>query len=163
MVDKQAIYHKTSKGMEAIANRHSGLVPKLRSLLIMIDGKRNHAELATLSSVLGDCEVLMSQLADHGLIESVPGAVPAAPADPNTAPAPLTVATLSEAKRFTSHLLMDTLGPTSDVLCIKIEAAHNLAEFVSAVKRARDTLRDIKGTQAAQRFIEQVEQHTPQA
>ena len=41
MFNKQAIYHKTPKGTEAIANRQSGLAPRLRSLLIMVDGKRS--------------------------------------------------------------------------------------------------------------------------
>ena len=165
MLNKRAIYHKTAKGTEAIANRHSGLPPKLRSLLIMVDGKRSYNELAVLGSVLGDCEALLSQLADDGLIEGAGSAAPtAAAADlmEATTPAVLVATSLPEAKRFASHLLMDMLGPTSDVLCMKIEEAHDMAEFVTAVKRARDIVRDIKGGHAAERFVEQVELHTPQ-
>ncbi|MBI5907250.1 MAG: hypothetical protein Q7S97_14090 [Polaromonas sp.] len=170
MLDKQAIYHKTPKGAQAIANRQSGLSPKLRSLLIMVDGKRASPELAALTTAAGDCEQMLSQLAQDGLIEPVGGALPvsavpdAAPSERvATTPASLVAASLPEAKRFTSHLLVDMLGPTSDVLCMKIESAGNLAEFVSAVKRARDIVRDIKGVSAAERFIAQVELHTPQA
>lgn len=170
MLDKQAIYHKTPKGAQAIANRQSGLSPKLRSLLIMVDGKRASPELTALTTAAGDCEQMLSQLAQDGLIEPVGGtlpvsAVPDAPLSERvaTTPAPLVAASLPEAKRFTSHLLVDMLGPTSDVLCIKIESAGNLAEFVSAVKRARDVVRDIKGASAAERFIAQIELHTPQA
>lgn len=170
MLNKQAIYHKTAKGTEAIANRHSGLPPKLRSLLIMVDGKRSYTDLSGLGGVFGDCEAMLSQLADDGLIETGVSAAPvaasvAAPAVGQTkaaAPAALILTSLPEAKRVASHLLLDMLGPTSDVLCMKIEAAHNLAEFVTAVKRARDIVRDIKGGHAAERFIEQVELRTPQ-
>lgn len=166
MLNKQAIYHKTAKGAQAIANRHSGLPPKLRALLIMVDGKRSYNELAVLGSGLGDCEAWLSQLTDDGLIEATGSAAPAAIAADQieaTTPAVLVSASLLEAKRFASHLLMDMLGPTSDVLCMKIEDAHNLAEFVLAVKRARDIVRDIKGGHAAERFVEQVELRTPQS
>lgn len=166
MLNKQAIYHKTPKGTEAVANRQSGLGPRLRSLLIMIDGKRGFADLTALT---GDCEQLLSQLIQDGLIEPLGGAMPTAAAAglaPDmqmaaTAPAPLQVS-LPDAKRFASHLLMDLLGPTSEMLCMKIESANNMADFVTAVKRARDIVRDIKGAHAAERFVAEVELHTPQ-
>ncbi len=165
MLNKQATYHKTPKGTEAVANRQSGLGPRLRSLLILIDGKRGFADLTALT---GDCEQLLSQLAQDGLIEPVGGTTPTAAAaglapdvPAATAPAPLQVS-LPDAKRFTSHLLMDLLGPTSEMLCIKIESANNMADFVTAVKRARDIVRDIKGASAAERFVAEVERHTPQ-
>ncbi|MEO8021196.1 hypothetical protein [Polaromonas sp.] len=168
MIDKQAIYHKTPKGVEAIANRQSGLAPKLRSLLIMIDGKRGYTELAAMSLVVGDCEQMLLQLAQDGFIEPVGGAVPASTASAhavssmaNTEPAPLMVVSLPEAKRFTARLLTDLLGPSAEVLCMKIETAKNLAEFVAAVKRAREIVRDVKGNSGAENFIAQVELHTP--
>ncbi len=170
MLNKEAIYRKTPKGVEAIAHRQLDLALKLRPLLIMVDGKRNFSELAALATVVGDCEQLLSQLVQDGLIEPVSavlpvGAEPAAPAAlvPATAPAALVVASLPEAKRVSSHLLNDLLGPTAEELCMKIESADNLAEFVRAVKRARDVVRNIRGGSAADRFIAQVELHTPQA
>ena len=75
MLNKHAIYHKTPKGAEAIANRQSGLAPRLRSLLIMVDGKRSSADLGALT---GECETLLDQLAQDGLIEPVGGVVPVA-------------------------------------------------------------------------------------
>lgn len=169
MLDKQAIYHKTPQGAETIANRHSGLGPKLRSLLIMVDGKRSFADLCALN---GDYETLLLQLAQDGLVEPVGGEMlsPAGPVPSAaetqaaaTMPAPLVVATLPGAKRFASRLLMETLGPTSEMLCIKIESAGTLADFVSAVKRARDIVGGVKGAAVADRFIAEVELHTPTA
>jgi hypothetical protein len=170
MIDKQAIYHKTPKGVEAIANRQSGLAPKLRSLLIMIDGKRGYAELAAMALVVGDCEQLMSQLTQDGFIEPMGGAVPAGvtaahsgSSSAATQPMPLVTASLPEAKRFSARILTDMLGPSAEVICMKIEAARDLAEFVSAIKRARDIVRDVKGGSAADNFIAQVELHTPES
>ena len=169
MFNKQAIYHKTPKGMESIANRQSGLGPRLRSLLIMIDGKRSFSDLNALT---GECESLLAQLAQDGMIEPVGGAA-AASAGPasswpdsqaaTTAPTPLVVVSLPEAKRCATRMLVEMLGPTSEVLCMKIESAGNLADFVSAVKRAREIVRDVKGAGAAERFIAEIEAHTPQA
>jgi hypothetical protein len=169
MFNKQAIYHKTPKGMEAIANRQSGLAPRLRSLLIMVDGKRSFPDLAALT---GECEALLEQLVKDGMIEPVGGAAPVA-AGPvstwpdsqalSTSPTPLVVVSLPEAKRCATRLLVELLGPTSEVLCMKIESAGNLADFVSAVKRAREIVRDVKGAGAAERFIAEIEPHTPQA
>ena len=178
MVNKQAIYRKTPKGSEAIANRQAGLVsPKLRSVLIMVDGKRSYIELAALTTALGDCEQLLSQLMQDGLIETDEGAfaidavgditqfqmaatVPA-PLEA-TPPAPIERGTLSGAKRFTSQLLVEMLGPTSDVLCMKVESAASIEEFVSVLRRTKSIVRDIKGTSAAERFMMQVELYMPQ-
>jgi hypothetical protein len=169
MFNKQAIYHKTPKGMESIANRQSGLGPRLRSLLIMIDGKRSFSDLNALT---GECEALLAQLAQDGMIEPVGGAAPASSSPSSswpdsqaaaTAPTPLVVVSLPEAKRVATRLLVEMLGPTSEMLCMKIESAGNLADFVSAVKRAREIVRDVKGAGAAERFIAEIEAHTPQA
>ncbi len=70
---------------------------------------------------------------------------------------------MPEAKRCAARLLVDLLGPSSEVLCMKIESASNHADFVSAVKRAREIVRNVKGAAAAERFIAQIETHTPQA
>ncbi|MDP2034778.1 MAG: hypothetical protein Q8K29_15320 [Polaromonas sp.] len=169
MFNKQAIYHKTPKGMESIANRHSGLGPRLRSLLIMIDGKRSFSDLTSLT---GECEALLEQLAQDGMIEPVGGAAPVAAGPASTwpdsqaaatAPAPLVAVSLPDAKRCATRLLVELLGPTSEMLSMKIESARNLADFVTAVKRAREIVRDVKGAAAAERFIAEIESHTPQA
>ncbi|NML46038.1 hypothetical protein HHL11_19980 [Ramlibacter sp. G-1-2-2] len=85
MLDKSATYHKSAKGAEAIATRQqSGLTPRQRSMLILVDGRRSYAELARLARVLGDPEQLLAQLAAEGYIEA------GSPrAGPPTAPAPL--------------------------------------------------------------------------
>ena len=166
MVNKQAIYHKTAKGAEAIANRQSGLAPKLRSLLIMVDGKRTHAELTTIATSLGDAERL-AELESEGLVEPVAAEektmpTPLEPADsPVAAPAHPRAANLAEARLFSSHLLENMLGPTAEPLCIKIEATRDLPDFIAAIKRAREVVRDVKGSAEAERFVAQIEAQMP--
>ncbi len=165
-MSKQTIYQKTPKGAEAIANRQSGLAPKLRSLLIMVDGKRTHAELTTIATALGDADRL-AELENEGLVEpqvveekTMPAALE--PIDsPEAAPAVARAANLAQAKLFSSHLLEHMLGPTAEPLCIKIEGASDLPDFIAAIKRAREIVREIKGSAEAELFVTQIEAQMP--
>jgi hypothetical protein len=168
VVQKNLVYHKSAKGTEAIATRQHGLGPKLRSMLIMIDGKRGFDELARLSTMLGDTEELLGQLLDQGFIEPVAGPPPPAAAQPATAsaPAPLAPAkavSLAEAQRFVSRRLTDLLGPNADELCLRIEGARNLKDFQAAVTRAEGILRQYKSAQTAAEFAADVQAHMPAA
>ena len=172
MISKQAVFKKSAQGAEAIATRQAGLTPKLRSALIMVDGKRSFGDLAPMVSVLGDPEVLRTELESAGFIELVgapaisqsvtPSLEPASLATAKTVPAALPVQpTLDGARRFTTRLLTELLGPMAEALCVKIETARDMTEFIAAVKRARDIVRELKGQAAAAQFIEQIEAHTP--
>jgi len=124
VIQKNLVFHKSAKGTEAIATRQHGLGPKLRSMLILIDGKRGFEELVRLSQMLGDTEELLGQLLEQGFIEPV--AAPPAAAAPRqgtaSAPAPLAAATataplsLTDAQRFVSRRLTDLLGPNAEDL-----------------------------------------------
>ena len=172
MIQKNFVYHKSAKGTEAIATRQHGLGPKLRSLLILVDGKRSFDELARLSQVLGDTEELLGQLLDQGFIEPVAGLTPvltqaaAAPPTSPSAPAPLAAAApikLIDAQRFVSRRLTDLLGPNADDLCLRIEKARNLKEFQAAVGRAEGILRQYKSAHTAAEFAADVQAHMPSA
>lgn len=171
MIQKNLVYHKSAKGTEAIATRQHGLGPKLRSMLILIDGKRGFEELVRLSQMLGDTQELLGQLLDQGFIEPV--AAPAAAAAPRagaaSAPAPLAATaapaaapmSLTQAQRFVSRRLTDLLGPNAEDLCLKIEAAKTVKDFQSAVARAEGILRQYKSAHTAAEFAADVQAHMP--
>ena len=170
MIQKNVVYHKSAKGTEAIATRQHGLSPKLRSMLILIDGKRTFDDLAHLSQMLGDTGELLGQLLDQGFIE--PGAIVAAPAPARaSAPAPLGTAsgpvplaptmTLAEAQRFASRRLTDLLGPNAEELCLRIEAARNVHDFHVAVSRAEGMLRQFVNAHTAAEFAAEIQSHMP--
>ncbi len=61
------IYRKTERGVLEVATREQRLAPRLRSALILIDGKRL---LRDLQALLGPChEEALRALEDLGLIE----------------------------------------------------------------------------------------------
>jgi hypothetical protein len=169
VIQKNLVYRKSARGTEAIATRQHGLGPKLRSMLIMIDGKRTFDELARLASMLGDTEELLGQLLEQGLVEPI-AAAPAAPtphagaAHAVTAPAPLAAAapiSLMEAQRFVSRRLTDLLGPNAEELCLRIEGARNVHDFQVAVSRAEGILRQYKSAHTAAEFAAEVQAHMP--
>ena len=161
MIQRNVIYHKSAKGVEAIATRQHGLSQKLRSMLIMIDGKHSADDLFRLSQMSGDAEQLLGQLLEQGFIEA--GAVAAA----STAPAPLAAATgkqpgsLIEAQRFVVRRLTDILGPNAEELCLRIEAARNVHDFQIAVARAEGMLRQYVSSHTAAEFMAQAQAHMP--
>ncbi len=171
-MNKNAIYHKSAKGVEAIATRQHGLLPKQRSMLILIDGKKGFDDLAKLSAMLGDTAQLLDELEAGGFIEAAAGAMPATagpvPAiQPVTAPSPLAPAapalSLPDAKRLAVRKLTDAMGPMAEELCLRIEAARTAAEFQTAVARAEGMVRQARGPATAAAFAAEVAAHSPAA
>lgn len=165
VIRKNVVYRKSAKGSEAIATRQHGLAPKLRSILILIDGKRSFDELERLSSMLGDTEQLLGQLLEQGLIE--PGAVAAPAPAVTSAPVPLAAAsgkpaiTLADAQRFVVRRLTDILGPNADELCLRIEATRNPRDLHTAVARAEGILRQYVSSNVAAEFMADAQAHMP--
>lgn len=65
-----AIYAKTALGREELSQRKLGLSPRLRSALIMVDGKTRFGILREMLAPLGDPREIIEQLGGMGLIES---------------------------------------------------------------------------------------------
>ena len=181
MINRSLVYRKSAKGAEAIANRQSGLAPKLRSVLIMVDGKKSGEELFKVSAMLGDAQAMLTELVNAELTEPVaggaggsaavapaPAAVPAgaAPASAGGAPAGFGVVSqpgpsLAEAKRLAVRLLKDALGPLADDSCIAVESSKDIDQYTAAVKKAFSFIRNVRGADAAARFGQEIEARFP--
>ena len=74
------VYRKTEKGQTEVSTRQNQLVMKLRSALIMVDGKRSDDELAGM--IPGDARELLQVLLSEGYIEII--GLTAAPRPVNT-------------------------------------------------------------------------------
>jgi hypothetical protein len=75
-MDGHQIYCKSAAGTLALATRDAALSAPLRSLLIMVDGRRRVDDLCRLAGPASDTRQLLSQLDDMGMIEAArpPGA-----------------------------------------------------------------------------------------
>ena len=168
------IYRKTEKGQTEIATRQFKLAPRLRSALIMIDGRRTDADLAGLIGAQAD-EVFMA-LSDGGFIEPVaalaspriaepaqvdalidhdnldfalPSTAPSTLPPDEPAPPPRSVA---ETRRVAARWLSDALGPSADGVNLRIERAQTPDEFYSALALALTVIRAQLGAERARRF-----------
>jgi hypothetical protein len=184
VIQKNAVYRKSALGAEAIANRSHGLLPKQRSVLIMVDGKRTFDDLIKVAAALGDPEQLLGDLESGGFIEPSGATVAVRPgASPLPGPVAATASTafaggfaeapapaalpqgpsLTDAKRLAIRLITQILGPVGEDLCIRVEAARDLEAYVAAVRKAHGVIREVRGGTEAGRFGQEIEAHLPQA
>lgn len=154
MLDKDSVYRKTQRGVDALAIRQGGLTPRQRSLLILIDGRRNGVELATLGAACGDVAELLNAMLVEGYVERLASAPAPAEARRSAAPAGLALPQLrSQAVRK----LTDMLGPAATDMCLRLEKAQTLQEFRATLGRLEGTLGQIVGTQRAAAFMSEMD------
>lgn len=165
-MDKSRIYRKTAKGTEAVATRDRALQPRLRSLLILVDGKRPFEELARMTPA--GFEESMDQLVELGLVEPAEAAAVSQQQAATTAPSPLAPSSgaaapvsLAEAQRFAVRRLSDMLGPASDEICLRIERTKSASEFLAAVHKAEQLVDSNLGKARAEEFAQEMESHRP--
>lgn len=92
---KTSIYDKTAKGREEIATRRYQLAPRLRTLLVLVDGHRPEEELLRNVAGLGlTADAMQELLAQQFIVLSTSYSTIDTPLDdaPATAPAPAMVA-----------------------------------------------------------------------
>ena len=123
------IYDKTVKGREEIASRCYHLAPRVRSLLVMIDGRQPIEELLPKVTGLGLTEENVQTLLDEGFIEPAKAIVVA----PEPEPPPPDPATIAEqfkaAYAYYTRTIKPTLGIRGLNLQLKVEKAATLDEL----------------------------------
>jgi hypothetical protein len=152
------VYRKTDKGQTEIATRAHRLVPRLRSALILVDGKRSEDELGKL--ILPPAEGVLASLLSDGFIEVIggapePAAAPAAAVPPTAAAQPVTLS-LDETRRRAARWLTDRLGPYGDPLTMRIEKVKTPDEMRAALELADAFVRQQLGAPRSQEFRQHV-------
>ncbi len=168
-MDKNTLFAKTDQGREALSSRPPSLRPRLRSLLIMVDGKRPVADMDKLSGGEGSAAPLLEQLEAEGWIARVdtagnpalqaaggaavePEPAPAA----NDAPAAEQALPFSEARRLVVRFINDQLGPMGEQLAMRVENCKTPADLQAALPRIRDGLHNFKSLATVQRFDQEM-------
>lgn len=146
------IYSKTAQGQQEIETRARRLPPRLRSTLILVDGKRSGAELGKL---VQNADEVLQALLDAELIEVVHGsATKSAPSAAAAEPAP--VAAPSEdilaLRRDAVRAVNDLLGPEAEALAMRLERATDAEQMRVALERAVIYIANARGGGAAAQF-----------
>lgn len=151
-----SFFTKTRKGLDEIETRSGGLHPRVRRLLILIDGRRSNDELATL---LNDArfDESLAALQEGGYIEREappeppPTVVLAPPADVAVATAD-SAAQLELARNFMMNTLKTFNGPYSKLsLMQRIHACTSREELHALFGDWLDSIRETRsGRQRAE-------------
>jgi hypothetical protein len=176
---------KTTKGQDEIATRKHRLLPKYRSALILVDGRKSAIELRNTLSTLGDADEIITYLEKEGFVETLSMGGDTDAGAPTTAPGadvsvlaalpkatliapgiavgtpPASARTLDGAKRAAVKFLGDTFGPAADDMCVKVEQAKTVAALTPVLSRMRSTIENIEGKEKADRFWAIMSQHLP--
>ena len=189
-MDKNTLLVKTDKGRDAMARRAPELGPRLRSMLILVDGKRNAAELDKLGAGLGGGAALLEQLLAQGwiaphdpngpsfqntapLADGQPPVAPApAPAEvptpPAAPPAPVAappsaapVLPFVDARRLVVRFINDAAGPMGELTAIKVESCKTASELQALLPRVREALQNYRGAATVQRFDQEIVPQLP--
>lgn len=149
-MNPDVIYAKTAKGLEEMTKRTFKLPARMRTLLIMIDGKAPVADLITKSASPDEAAAYVTALLDDGFIEPK-GIGPSQVAKP--ASLPTGVDSVEVAKRFVIHALEHALGPDADLFTAKVEATTNIGDLAHLAPKQVDIIRGVGGAKKAEAFV----------
>jgi hypothetical protein len=127
-----SILTKTDKGAEEIATRKHKLDPKLRTLLIMVNGAATAAQLAQKFAGIGDIQPLLAQLEKEGYVKAGGGA-----------------ADIKEARMEVARALTAALGPEADAMTMKIESLPTMDALRAYLEERKPMLTAALGRKAA--------------
>ena len=159
------IYRKTDKGRAEIETRAHRLPPRLRSALIVVDGRRSDADLARLIQQSDD---VLEALLEQGFVDHVePDDLDVSLPIPLSAPIPLSSSrpaavaaktalavgsNLMTRRREAVRMLTDIVGPVCEALALRIEKASDEPTLRPLLVLARDSIRNVRGAAAARDF-----------
>lgn len=124
----QQIYVKSPKGIDEMNNRSFGLPPRVRQVLILLDGKRSCGEVAEMLPD-SDCDALLATLVEGDFIVPLKPAV-AATAKGDSFEAPKDDAQRFEmAKNFMRNTINTFLGSMGSGLINQVNKCNNLDEL----------------------------------
>lgn len=138
-----SIFDKTDKGREEIATRKYHLASKLRSLLLLIDGKHSGGDLLKKFAGLGLNDQVLQELLENNYIHDVtPSSITVTtvatptPADTTIQVPPLVEEILPDGQNqfqslysFYSETIKSTIGLRGYPLQLKVERASSIADF----------------------------------
>ncbi len=151
------VYRKTEKGVAEIETRAHRLVPRLRSALILVDGRKSDDELArliladpapTLASLLADGFIeVVTTLAERPAERQAEREAVAARSSGSSGSVPF-----ESLRRDAVRELNHQIGPLAEALALKIERATASAEMQPLLLQATEMLRRLRGNASGDAF-----------
>lgn len=148
-MDMESIYVKTAKGQDEVATRAYQLPSRVRSLLVMVDGKATGDQIVENTAVLGNSAAFFQMLVEEGFIEPVttPGRTGTARTSSQDVKKPPKALV-----QTVSHLVTEILGPVGDSLTLRLEKSPSLEDFAMLLEQARGVIESNSGKKKADQF-----------
>jgi hypothetical protein len=149
------IYTKTSLGVQEVSNRKMKLSPRLRTMLILIDGRQPALILKEEAEKVGAPDDFLEQLVALQLVIKSGVAVVSGPQEAEQAPdAPAPAADeytrFRAAKDFMNSSVVNALGIKSFFFTLKLERAGNVADLRGLVDGYREAISKGSGPEEAE-------------
>ena len=133
----QAMLRKTEKGVVEIKTHAHGLEPRLRTLLIVVNGKTTGADLVKQFERVGNVRPMLERLIAEGFVREVQGAVSV---------------DFKEVRLQLSHALTDAMGPAGDAIALQLEGCKSMDALRAFVEGKRPELEGALGPRIAKFF-----------
>jgi hypothetical protein len=156
-METSALALKTEKGQEEIRSRAHGLPHKLRTLLIMVDGKSSIGQLLARFPGVAEIESNLRQLLEQGFITLGNAGAMAAGAVARPAAPAVTAETRELALTQLARLVVESAGPAADMVTGDLERARTRAQFDAAVKRCVGMIEGMGSAKKAAAFGERAQ------
>lgn len=124
-MDLRVVLQKTEKGIEEIKTRAQRLEQRLRTLLIVVNGKMTGADLVRQFEPIGDVQPMLERLIAEGIVREAP--VPAA-------------VDFKEIRLQLSHALTHAMGPTGDAIALQLEQCKSMDALRAYIEDRRPAL-----------------------
>ena len=153
------IYRKTQRGAAEVKDRKLKLNPRVRTMLILVDGTIPEFMLKEDGKRVGAPADFLQQLAELGLIERIEAAGSMAPGRPPAAgPAADEFTRFREAKNFMNTTIVDALGIKSFFFTLKLEKAGVVDDLRALVAPYREALAKAGGAEHAEVMVARLEE-----
>jgi len=154
------VLQKTAAGVDEIATRKNGLPARTRSLLILVDGRLDIAQLLGKGQALGLALEHVESLVAAGLCEAASGLAAAgpAPAAPWRRPVKRSVAV---ARMYLLEQMDRFLGADSEPVRVAIREARSHVDVVQVLELSLEVVRNAAGETRAGILRERVTELLP--
>jgi len=142
-MEPNSVYQKTRKGDDEIKTRAAKLAPKVRTMLILIDGSKTRAQLDDMAKRLGAPADYAAVLEGQGLIARLDNAAAVA------APAGDELTRFSTARRFLNDTAVDALGMRSFFFVLKLEKCGTRSDLAALLEDYQKALTKASGADEA--------------
>ena len=133
-MNPQARFAKTEKGREEIRDRRYALQPRLRTLLVMIDGSKTADELVQAAKRLGGGPEVLQELLKEGFIDESGG---------DGAPAPAAAAAATEADREKLYAAKAAMRRYIKMASVETRALSELVDQVRTPEQLASAMRKV--------------------